>query len=80
TLAKEGDTERLATVLWTIAQAIGAVTILIYPFMPESTEKIWSRLGSADSLDSKHLAHAKEWGVVQSGQTVVKGDSLFPRF
>lgn len=80
TLAKEGNTERLATVLWTIAQAIGAVTILIYPFMPESAEKIWSRLGSTDSLNSKQLTHAKEWGVVQSGQAVVKGDSLFPRF
>ena len=80
TLAKEGNTERLATVLWTIAQAIGAVTILVYPFMPESAEKIWSRLGSSDSLDSQHLTHAKEWGVVQFGQTVEKGDSLFPRF
>lgn len=80
TLAKEGNTERLATVLWTIAQAIGAVTIMIYPFMPESAEKIWSRLGSSDSLDSKHLPDAKKWGLVNPSQTVEKGDSLFPRF
>ncbi len=80
TLAKENNTERLATVLWTIAQAIGVITILIYPFMPEAASKIWSRLGSTRALDSMNLTYAKEWGIVQSGQNVEKGESLFPRF
>ncbi len=80
TLAKEKNDERLSTVLWTIAQAIGVVTILIYPFMPESAEKVWIRLGSPDSLDSQHLIDAKKWGLIKAGQTVDKGESLFPRF
>jgi methionyl-tRNA synthetase len=79
-LAKEKNEERLGTVLWTIVQAIGVVTILIYPFMPESAEKIWERLGSSQPLNSKLLSDAKEWGIVKSGQTVEKGQSLFPRF
>ena len=80
TLAKEKNEERLGSVLWTIAQAIGVVTILIYPFMPESAEKIWERLGSSQPLNSKLLSDAKEWGIVKPGQTVEKGQSLFPRF
>jgi len=79
-LAKEKNEERLGTVLWTIVQAIGVVTILIYPFMPESAEKIWERLGSSQPLNSKLLSDAKEWGIIKSGQTVEKGQSLFPRF
>ncbi len=79
-LAKEKNEDRLATVLWTIVQAIGVVTILISPFMPESAEKIWERLGSSQPLSSKLLSDAKEWGLVKSGQTVEKGQSLFPRF
>jgi methionyl-tRNA synthetase len=80
TLAKEKNEERLGTVLWTIVQAIGAVTILIYPFMPESAEKIWERLGCPQPINSKLLSDAKEWGIVKPGQTVKKGQSLFPRF
>jgi len=80
TLAKEKNEERLGTVLWTIAQAIGVVTILIYPFMPESAGEIWKRLGSSQPLNSKLLSDAKDWGIVKSGQTVEKGQSLFPRF
>ncbi|MCZ6864692.1 MAG: class I tRNA ligase family protein, partial [Candidatus Dadabacteria bacterium] len=80
TLAKEKNEERLGTVLWTIVQAIGVVTILIYPFMPESAEKIWERLGCPQPINSKLLSDAKEWGIVKPGQTVEKGQSLFPRF
>ncbi|MCH7949099.1 MAG: methionine--tRNA ligase [Candidatus Dadabacteria bacterium] len=80
TLAKEKNEERLGTVLWTIVQAIGVVTILIYPFMPESAEKIWERLGCPQPINSKLLSDAKEWGIVKPGQTVKKGQSLFPRF
>jgi len=80
TLAKEKNEERLCTVLWTITQAIGVITILIYPFMPESSGKIWERLGSSEALNSKLLSDAKDWGLVKSGQIVEKGQSLFPRF
>ena len=80
TLAKEKNEERLSTVLWTIAQAIGVVTILIYPFMPESAEKVWIRLGCSSPLDSMQLSQAREWGLIKAGQTVEKGESLFPRF
>ena len=80
TLAKEKNEERLRTVLWTIVQAIGVVTILISPFMPESAEDIWKRLGSPDPINLKNLSDAKEWGLLKFGQKVEKGESLFPRF
>ena len=80
TLAKDNKKIRLGAVLWTIVQAIGLVAILIHPFMPESAEKIWGRLGPPEPINSNLLSDAKEWGIVKSGQPVEKGQSLFPRF
>ncbi len=80
TLAKEKNEVRLGAVLWTIIQAIGVITILIHPFMPESAEKIWDRLGSSEPINSRLLSDAKKWGIVKSSQPVEKGQSLFPRF
>ena len=80
TLAKEKNEERLATVLWTIVQSIGSVAILIYPFMPDSAQKVWQRLGCTSALDAMQLTDARDWGIAKSGQTVEKGESLFPRF
>ena len=80
TLAKEKKEERLDTVLFTISRSIGAVSILISPFMPESSEDIWRRMGSREPFSSLRLSSAKDKDLIKPGQTVVKGLSLFPRF
>lgn len=79
-LAKEKNEERLSTVLWTIVQSIGVVSILIHPFMPESTQELWRRLGAKDSLDSIDLSRARDWGIIEPGFKVEKGTSLFPKY
>ena len=80
TLAKESNDERLHTVLWTIVQSIGIVSILIYPYMPESAEELWRRLGTSENLDSVNLSKAREWGFIEPGFKVTKGESLFPKY
>ena len=79
-LAKENKDERLNTVLWSIVQAIGVVTILIYPYMPESSQELWRRLGMDELLDTQNLSRAREWGLVKAGSCVEKGQSLFPKY
>ena len=51
-LAKENNEERLNTVLWNIVQSLGVVTLLIYPFMPESARELWRKLGPDEPLES----------------------------
>jgi methionyl-tRNA synthetase len=80
TLAKEKKEERLDTVLWTISRSIAVVSILVSPFMPESSEEIWLRMGSPEPFSSLRLSSAKDRDLIKPGQTVVKGLSLFPRF
>src|ERR1700724_4192720 len=47
---KEGEENksRLATILYTAAEALRIVTALAHPVLPESTGKIWNQLGLGD--------------------------------
>ncbi|HVY55786.1 MAG TPA: class I tRNA ligase family protein, partial [Thermodesulfobacteriota bacterium] len=80
TLAKEKKDEKLDTVLWTISRSIGAVSILISPFMPASAEEIWRRLGSPKTFFSLRLSHSGDKELIKPGQISSKGSSLFPRY
>ncbi len=78
-LAKEGNTERLGTVLWTLIQSINSISLMIYPFIPNTAEQIWERLGLSGSLEGHNLEDAKKWGLVESDTSVHKGENLFVR-
>ncbi len=50
-LAEKQDEEsrsRLATILYTSAEALRIVTALAHPVMPDSTARIWAQLGLGD--------------------------------
>ena len=78
---KPEDRENLRTVLYNLAESIRIVSILIQPFMPETPEKIWSRLGLKAAEDAGCLSwdSAKTWGLYPSDARVARGPSLFPR-
>ncbi len=80
TLAKQQETERLSTVLWTISQALGVISTMIYPFMPESAQELRVRLSLQDSSMSLHIADDNNWGLVHPGAETEKGQSLFPKY
>ena len=50
-LAKDdAQRARLGTVLYTAAEGLRALAVLLSPVMPESTEKLWIALGAAESI------------------------------
>ena len=52
-LAKEGDNERLQTVLYNLLESIRIGAVLISPFLPETSEKIFEQLNTKNnSYDS----------------------------
>jgi methionyl-tRNA synthetase len=82
-LAKdEAHRERLGTVLYTAAEGLRALAVLLSPIMPISTEKLWIALGAAERIGRLHdqpLREAGTWGVLRPGTSVNGLSPLFPR-
>jgi len=82
-LAKdEAQRARLGTVLYTAADGLRALAVLLSPVMPQSTEKLWVALGAAESLgrlQDQPLREAGAWGVLKPGTSVNGLAPLFPR-
>jgi methionyl-tRNA synthetase len=73
----EGSRARLATVLYTSAEALRIVTALAHPVIPEATAKIWMQLGLGDI---KKLALPElKWGQIQLGTKLGNVEPVFPR-
>jgi methionyl-tRNA synthetase len=73
----ETSRARLATVLYTSAEALRIVTVLAHPVMPDATAKIWAQLGLGDIRKSS-LADLR-WGQLQLGTKLGKVEPVFPR-
>lgn len=82
-LAKDEATRsRLATVLYTCAEGLRALAVLLSPVMPQSTAKLWSALGAEaalGALQAQPLREAGRWGQLPVGTQVQTLAPLFPR-
>ncbi|MGH9495825.1 MAG: methionine--tRNA ligase [Candidatus Sulfotelmatobacter sp.] len=68
---------RLATVLYTSAEALRIATALAHPIIPDATAKIWAQLGLGDI---KKLALAElTWGQLPLGVKLGEIYPVFPR-
>jgi len=77
-LAKdEAARPRLATILYTCAEAVRLVLLYLRPVMPEAAGAGLDRLGIA--AGDEPLAAAGQWGVLPPGSPTEKGKPLFPR-
>jgi len=68
---------RLATVLYTSAEALRIVTVLAHPVMPDATSKIWSQLGLGEIV--KFPLADLGWGQLHLGTKLGKVEPVFPR-
>jgi len=73
----EESRARLATVLYTCAEALRIVTALAHPVIPEATAKIWAQLGLGE-IKKYPLADLR-WGQLQLGTKLGKIEPAFPR-
>jgi methionyl-tRNA synthetase len=82
-LAKdEQQRVRLGTVLYTAAEGLRALAVLLSPVMPVATEKLWIALGAAESLgrlQDQPVRAAGDWGILAPGTAVGGLEPLFPR-
>ncbi len=75
TLAKEGNTERLKTVIYNLLESIRIGAVLLHSFLPETAEKIYSQLNT-DKIDFESI---KEFGGLESGKELNNPEALFAR-
>lgn len=79
-LAKEGKLQEVKDLLYHLCEALRQIAIMIYPAMPETSQKIISQLGLDVNTElSKPLSDLQQWVDLTVGNKINKGEILFPR-
>ena len=73
----EDSRSRLATVLYTSAEALRIATALAHPVIPDATAKIWAQMGLGD-IKKLHLPDLA-WGQLHLGTKLGDVSPVFPR-
>ncbi len=73
----EASRARLATILYTAAEALRVVTALVHPVIPEATAKIWTQIGLGDIREVR--LDRLQWGQLALGTKLEKVEPVFPR-
>jgi len=73
------DRPRLESVLHHIIESLKIISVLIWPVMPASAERMQQYLGLEKTGANLILDDVRQWGRQKSVRAVVKGEALFPR-
>ena len=68
---------RLAAVMYNLCEVLRICGILLTPFIPETTPKIFAQLGV--SGETAGYITAGTWGILPQDTVITKGEALFPR-
>jgi methionyl-tRNA synthetase len=77
-LAKS-DATRLATVMYHLVESLKTISVLIWPVMPETAEKMQDLLGLSKKGGDLGLQDIREWGGVKPTRAMAKAPHLFKR-
>jgi len=77
--AVRADRARAGAVLYNTLEAVRIVTILLSPWLPTASARVWEQLGIAAPLASQRLHDAARWGGLPAGTRVRPGAPIFPR-
>ncbi|MBT5375079.1 MAG: methionine--tRNA ligase [Rhodospirillaceae bacterium] len=75
---KKTDPPRMATVLYTLAETIRHIAILLQPFMPGSMAQMLDQLAVPE--DARDFAHLGVDHALKPGTPLPKPEGVFPRF
>ncbi|MBF0537147.1 MAG: methionine--tRNA ligase [Nitrospirae bacterium] len=76
-LAKEGNTDRLGSVIYNCLEGLRLISIYLYPFMPQTCEKLYEALTQDDIRDVD--LSVVGWGGLVPDRAVAELPQLFPR-
>jgi methionyl-tRNA synthetase len=75
----ESDVKELADLLYVLAETLRHLAVMLWPFMPDTAEKILEKLGVTEYLRDEPLSELQRWGLLRPGTKIKKGEALFPR-
>ena len=79
-LAKEGKTDKINSVFSVLTEAIRITGVLVYPFIPATSEKIIEQLGiDGKGMFALGFDELSAWGWLKPGTAIKKGAVLFPK-
>lgn len=79
-LAKDEEKKpRLAVVMNNLVEALYKAAVLVYPYMPESAQKIWNQLGFDKNIEEAKIADISKWGLMEEGHILGNAEPIFPR-
>jgi methionyl-tRNA synthetase len=70
--------EKLTAIMYNLLSALRSISILLSPFMPQTSEKIMQQIGAAEDKNL-NLDSIKKNEDLKAGSPLSRGDSLFPR-
>jgi len=76
--AKAKAGEDISALLYQLAESLRHIALALLPIIPASAEKMLTSLG-VDIASLGTLEEESQWGKLQPGTKVVKGEALFPR-
>ncbi|UCE85383.1 MAG: methionine--tRNA ligase [Deltaproteobacteria bacterium] len=77
---REGGTAAVHTTLYTAAESLRWIALLLAPFLPEAAPRILAQLGLAASVAPGSLPREDaRWGALAAGAPIARGAPLFPR-
>ena len=78
-LAKDGNqAETLNAVLYRAAETLRWLSVLLYPVMPDATQKIFSQLGLNEGIKNINPENLK-WGELRAETNIGEIEPVFPR-
>ncbi len=72
------DRTQLALVLYTAADLLRTVAIVLHPILPESSNRLWKQLGCEGKVEDHRFDEVK-WAALKPGTKVGKPEPIFPR-
>ncbi|PKO17914.1 methionine--tRNA ligase [candidate division BRC1 bacterium HGW-BRC1-1] len=78
-LAKDPtNADRLTTVLYVLCEGLRVAAVLLSPFIPATSQKIWQQLGCTAEMTEVPLEELTQWGYLKNTK-VARGENLFPK-
>jgi methionyl-tRNA synthetase len=78
-LAKKNDMERLASVMYNLAESLRIIGLTLYPVIPGTSRKIWKSIGVGKEIAACRMDEERAWGGLKPGAAIQPGEQLFPR-
>lgn len=69
----------LDVVLYGGCEALRVISLMIAPFMPIASQKIWKSLGYTTPVEGQRYHEALKWGLLDDGMQTIKPEPIFPR-